>query len=300
MRQALLTTLYRLFPFDLHGDCDLLPSCDQVRISCVINFYGRLDLLTGILHSLMQQNYDRRRFEVILVEDRNGTEAGKALAADFGAYLPIRYVPLEANFGMMGYSRNVGLAHSRGEIVLFLDDDTVILQKDFLSELDRAFLERLDIDAVVPHGQASFGLIDGRYAFHDPYFMTSRCTAYRRDVLRELRGFVADFVGQEDVEFVIRFSLAGKQCLPTDRLRYFHPPLLVPNTRKPRAVGFSFFGLKKRYSTPIWLLVLANCSRHAPLLLLPVRRFREQARFGLGFLLGVLDGLRNRMGQSYQ
>jgi glycosyltransferase involved in cell wall biosynthesis len=199
----------------------------------------------------------------------------------------------------MGYSRNFGLARTRGEIVLFLDDDTVLMQKDFLETLDRLFTVSPEIDAVVPHGHAAWSCIEDRYSYYDPWFMTSRCTAYRREVLQELSGFMDHFVGQEDVEFVTRFAIAGKLAKETDELHYYHPPLLVPNTRKPRAVGFSFFGLKDRDSWPVWVLLLANCARHAPLLLLPSRRFKEQGRFGVGFLGGILDGARGCKEQVY-
>lgn len=299
MRQAILKWLYKLFPFDLKGDCTVPPASDGIRISCVINFYGRLDLLEGILWSLAQQCYPREKFEVVLVEDRGGTEEGRNLAEDLSPLLPIVYLPLDANYGKMGYSRNFGLARTRGEIVLFLDDDTVLLQQDFLEAFDRLFTTSPDRDAVVPHGHASYACIEDRYAFHDPWFMTSRCTAYRREVLQELGGFMSHFVGQEDVEFVTRFTIAGKLAQETDELHYYHPPLLVPNTRKPRAVGFSFYGLKDRYSWPVWVLLLANCARHAPLLLLPSRRFKEQGRFGIGFLGGVLDGIRGSKEQVY-
>lgn len=278
----------------------MAPVDGALRISCVINFYGRLNLLEGILYSLFEQNYDKNIFEVLLIEDKGGTEAGQQLANSFATRLPIRYLPLDDNFGKMGYARNFGLAHTHGEIVLFLDDDTVLLQHDFLALLDRTFLENPAADAVVPHGHASFSLLEDRYDFHDPYFMTSRCTAYRREVLRELGGFMDRFVGQEDVEFVTRFTMAGKVDIKTDTLHYYHPPLLVPNTRKPRAVGFSFFALKGRYSWPIWLLLLLNCARHAPLVSLPGRRFKEQGRFGVGFLKGIFDGIQGRKEQVYE
>jgi len=299
MRQTLLKWLYKRFPFDLQGDCFVPPVRDGIRISCIINFYGRLDLLAGILHSLAQQEFDRERFEVILVEDRNGTEAGRFMANDFMGRLPIHYLPLDANFGKMGYSRNYGLNHSRGDIILFLDDDTVIQQKNFLTILDEVFAQKQEIDAAVPHGHASYALVEGQYDHHDPYFMTSRCTAYRRQVLAELRGFVADFVGQEDVEFVIRFLMAGKRSLNVPSLAYYHPPLLVPNFRKPKAVGFSFSTLKSRYPFVVWLLVILNCARHAPLYLLPVRRCREMGRFGIGFLSGVLVSFFKKNGFRY-
>ena len=299
MRQHLLTFLYEQFPFDLKGDCLVPPAQAGIRISCVINFYGRLDLLDGILHSLSQQTFDPRLFEVVLVEDRNGTDAGRLMAEKFSDRLQTVYLPLDDNFGKMGYSRNFGLKHSRGDIVLFLDDDTVIMQENFLDTLASVFEKNPDADAVVPHGQASYALIEGRYDFHDPYFMTSRCTAYRRDVLLELGGFISYFVGQEDVEFVIRFLIAVKKSLCVPQLHYFHPPLMVPNFRKPKAVGYSFSMLKSRYSFVLWLLVIFNCARHAPLYLLPVRRFKEMGRFGIGFLAGVVASLFNKEGFRY-
>jgi glycosyltransferase involved in cell wall biosynthesis len=300
MRRLVLQNLYKLFPFDLKGDCCLPASAtDPLRISCVINFYGRLDLLEGILHSLAGQDFDRTRFEVILVEDRAGTDAGKSLAAGFSEKLQIVYLPLDKNFGMMGYSRNFGLSRARGDFILFLDDDTVILQQNFLSELDHVFTANPDIDAVVPHGNASFATVADRYDFHDDYFMTSRCTAYRRSVLAELGGFVDNFVGQEDVEFVTRFTMAGRTNLECASLDYFHPPLLVPNFRKPKAVGHSFFLLKDRYPVGVWLLLLLNCARHAPLYLLPIRRYREMGRFGAGFVAGIILSLFNREGFRY-
>lgn len=299
MRKLVAGTLYTLFPFDLKGDCVVPPARGYIRISCIINFYGRLDLLSGILHSLAAQEYERERFEVLLVEDQGGTDAGRDMAEEFASILNVVYLPLDANFGRMGYSRNFGLQRSRGDIVLFLDDDTVILQSDFLATLEAAFTENSDVDALVPHGHSSFACIEDRYDFHDPYFMTSRCTAYKRKVLQDLGGFMDHFVGQEDVEFVIRFSMSGKNALNVATLNYYHPPLLVPTFRKPQAVGSSFYQLRSRYPLLLWLLLLFNCSRHAPLYLLPVRKFREMGRFGVGFLMGVLLSPFTRKGFRY-
>ena len=299
MRKRILHTLYRWSPFSLRGDCVVPPVSAGISLSCVINFYGRINLLEGILYSLQSQEFPRNRFEILLVEDQGGTETGRLAAERFSKDLPIRYLPLDANYGRMGYSRNFGLAHSHGEYILFLDDDTVIQQGNFLSLLVAAFESNHEAVALVPQGRASYALINGRYDFHDPYFMTSRCTAYRRSVLSELGGFVSDFIGQEDVEFVVRFTTAGKKSRNVPGLHYFHPPLLVPNFRKPMAVGFSFAAMKRRYPTLLWLLVVLNCARHAPLYLLPVRRYREMGRFGIGFLFGVIRGLFGGGGVRY-
>lgn len=212
LKYKVLRYAYGLAPFDLRGDGWFLAGQDEdIKISCVINYYGRLDLLGGILHSLAAQDFPQQRFEVVLVEDRGGTEAGQAFCESFSNRLNVVYCPLDKDFGHMGYSRNYGLARTRGDLVLFLDDDTVLLQNDFLTRLEQAFAEHPEADALLPLGLAVFSEWPGGYDFHDPHFPTSRCTAYRRQVMVDLGGFISSFVGQEDVEFVLRFTLKIKK-----------------------------------------------------------------------------------------
>lgn len=291
LKYRVLRSAYRLAPFNLRGDGWLNEQAETlIRISCVINFYGRLDLLGGILHSLVAQDYPRQLFEVILVEDQGGTEAGEAFCRSFEDKLNIVYRPLDKNFGQMGYSRNFGLSHARGKYVLFLDDDTVILQPHFLTGLEQAFKQHPEAEALMPRGNASFAEWPSGYDFHDPHFPTSRCTAYRCSVLAELGGFMSSFVGQEDVEFVLRFTLQGKKTVALPELTYFHPPLMIPNVHKPAAVGVSFARLRGRYSTLMLWLAALNCSRHAPLLCSWKRQHREMGRFGIGFFRGFVKG----------
>lgn len=299
-REVVLHSLKRAFPADIAGDLhDFSPADNAIRVSCIVNFYGRLDLLSGILHSLAHQDLPADQFEVVLVEDQGGTEAGRDFCMSFAEHLQIRYHPLDKNFGRMGYSRNFGLARARGQYVLFLDDDTVLLQQNFLSRLLGTFGDFPWVDALIPRGRASFALPEDHYDYHAPYFMTSRCMAYPRAVLEELGGFMENFVGQEDVEFVVRFHLASKKSLPTAAVEYFHPPLLAPNLKKAKAVGASFYKVKERYPFLLWMLLIVNCSRHVPLYLFPVRRYREMGRFGWGFLLGVWEACKGKKDFQY-
>jgi len=45
------------------------------------------------------QNFPHDSLEIILVEDRGGTEEGRKIAGEFTEFLPIVYAPLDANFG---------------------------------------------------------------------------------------------------------------------------------------------------------------------------------------------------------
>lgn len=56
LRSRILKGLFKLFPFSLKGDAKLDNIKYACNISCVINFYGRINLLEGILYSLASQD----------------------------------------------------------------------------------------------------------------------------------------------------------------------------------------------------------------------------------------------------
>ena len=287
LRTVILKAAYSAFPFSLRGDAELEETGPELEVSCVINFYKRTDLLRNILSSLAAQTLDKKSFEVILVEDRGGTDEGRREAEHFGRKISVRYFTLEENHGVMGHSRNYGLGKCRGRIVLFLDDDTVILDRDFLKLLIEEF-DSVKTDGIMPYGSASYCMLEDRYGYHDPYFPANKCTAYSMEALRELGGFVSDIIGQEDVEFFMRFNIAGKKIHRSNSIGYMHTPLLYDNLNKAAAVGASYARLRSRYPLPIWLMILANGARDLPKLVVPGnRRYRMQGMFSLGFVRGI-------------
>jgi cellulose synthase/poly-beta-1,6-N-acetylglucosamine synthase-like glycosyltransferase len=294
IRSKILIVVYKLFPFPLRGDARFEEVQYKYDVSCVINFYGRTNLLTSILSSLSEQDLAREKFEVILIEDRGGTKEGREVYERFKPMLNIEYFTLTENYGKMGYSRNFGASKAKGRFILFLDDDTVILQNDFLSTLISEF-ETRGADAIIPYGSASYCIMEERYDFHDPYFPTNRCMAYRREALKELGGFVSEIIGQEDVEFVVRFIASGRKFYKSKKLNYLHPPLIFGSLNKAAAVGMSFVKLKNRYPFIIWLMLLMNGLRYLPLSLFPInKKLRMRAEFSLGFLLGILYSIIGR------
>jgi cellulose synthase/poly-beta-1,6-N-acetylglucosamine synthase-like glycosyltransferase len=294
LRSKMLVSAYRLFPFSLRGDAHIEYARPERDISCVINFYGRTHILKNVLSSLSEQDLSKERFEVILIEDKGGTKEGRDILEEFKSKLNIEYFALLENYGKMGYSRNVGISKSKGRFILFLDDDTVIIQDDFLSNLIKEF-ETSSADAIIPHGSTSYCVLDGKYGFHDPYFPSNRCMAYKREVLKELGGFVSEIIGQEDVELVVRFIASGKEFYNSRKLEFLHPPLILNNLNKAAAVGMSFAKLKNRYPLIIWIILLINGSRYLPNLLFPIsKKSRMQGKFSLGFLLGILYSIMGR------
>ena len=283
----------------IYGDAEI-GSEVKYDISCIINFYSGTELLRKILYCLKEQDLDRRRFEVLLVEDRGGTPEGEKVASEFSNYLNLKYLTLKDNFGIMGYSRNLGICKSEGKYILFLDDDTVILQSNFLTCLFETF-ERETSDGIMPRGYASFCLTKNKYQFHDPFYPTNRCMAYSRKVLAELKGFKSSIIGQEDVEFTVRLKIRKKILAKNPSLVYFHPPLIQQNYNKSAAVGLSYYNLKKEYPFIIWILLLINGCRYLPLVLLQFNeKYRNQFRFSAGFFIGILYGIKGRKRVDYR
>lgn len=293
IRTTILKLLNSISPLGLKGDADVRSS-DKYDVSCIINFYGRTELLKNILSSLKEQDIDKNRFEILLVEDRGGTEEGAAIADYYSGKLNVKYITLKKNFGIMGYSRNLGTEHAEGKYILYLDDDTVILQSSFLSELVKMFTEKVP-DGIMPYGEASFCELKQQYQYHDPHYPTNRCMAYTSQLLEELGGFKSSIIGQEDVEFNIRLELSGKNIIQTDTLKYFHPPLIQQNFRKSASVGLSYYNLKDSYPILIWILLLLNGCRYLPCGLFFFKsRFLYQFKFSAGFFLGIIYGIRGK------
>lgn len=288
VRARLLKHAYKFFRFSVRGDALLDNVNSDIEVSCIINFYGRPNILRCILTGLSEQIISKEKYEVILVEDWGGTKEGEELYNEFKGNLNIRYYEIEVNHGRMGYSRNFGLTRALGKIILFLDDDTIILQRDFLSTLMEEF-EISGADAVIPKGHASYCLIKGKYSYHENYFPSNRCMAYKKETLRGLGGFISDMIGQEDVELLVRLIVSDKKIHKSEKLYYLHPPLILDSLDKAKAVGISFARIKSKYPLFIWLMLLVNGSRYLPLLLVPFnKKLRTQGRFSLGFMIGVL------------
>ena len=292
LKEQILLFLNKLSPLKLKGDAIIDENAEiKYELSCIINFYKRTDLLKSILHSLADQDLDKNKFELILVEDKGGSEEGFALSQQFSNRINIKYITLEKNFGVMGYSRNYGISKSSGKYILFLDDDTIILKNNFLSELVELF-ETNNPDGIMPMGIASYCLLKNRYQYHDPFFPTNRCMAYSRKVIEETKGFISDIIGQEDVEFYIRLIIARKNLIEAPNLYYYHPPLIYNDYNKGKAVGYSFANLKNKYPLLICLLILLNGCRYLPLALFRfIEKYKHQSNFSIGFFLGIISSI---------
>jgi GT2 family glycosyltransferase len=208
---------------------------DPPALSVVIPNYRRPDLLRRCLHSVLAaQSASAHAVELIVVDDGSRDASCALVREQFPA---VRLIALEVNRGYPG-AVNAGIAASRGEWVLTLNNDTTV---------DPALFDRL-LETVGPRpdvglaaaqqrfsaapgiiysagtvldtrGQASDRLMGAPIAAgeSEPVEVFGACGAaalYRRSLLTELGGFDQRFAfGLEDVDVAWRAQMGGWRCL---------------------------------------------------------------------------------------
>ena len=131
-----------------------------MRFSVVINTLNRASSLRETLESLRFQSHDD--FEVLVVNGPSTDHTEELLAGYEGRLKHLR-CPV-ANLSM---SRNIGIRAAHGDVVAFIDDDAVA-EYDWLSELERGYLQPPDgiaIEEIGGVGGVVFDYTGTRFQF---------------------------------------------------------------------------------------------------------------------------------------
>lgn len=93
-----------------------------MHLSIVLPTYNRLDQLQRVIAGLEQQTYPCQHFEVVIVSDgsSDGTNEYIRTIDSNLCVIPV----IQDNQGV-AVARNTGIAHTTGDIILFIDDDVV-------------------------------------------------------------------------------------------------------------------------------------------------------------------------------
>lgn len=115
------------------------------KFSVVIPFYNNSLFLKRVLQSLCQQNYVNEKYEIILVSDGSDSEHVDAVCSYAAQNQQISISVIQWDKSLLdpkefraGMARQIGSMHARGEYLSFLDSD-IIVQPDYLSELEKSF-----------------------------------------------------------------------------------------------------------------------------------------------------------------
>ncbi|MCM1531588.1 MAG: glycosyltransferase [Bacteroides sp.] len=127
----------------------------RVKLSLIICTYNRCKYIYRTLEKIACNDFPYDRYEVVLVNNKS-TDATAEECTRFNRDYPqvdFRYF-VELQQGL-SYARNRGIAESRGEVLIFLDDDAFVCP-DYLQKMQR-YLEQY------PEMRAFGGKIDPYY-----------------------------------------------------------------------------------------------------------------------------------------
>lgn len=108
------------------------------RLSIIFCTYNRERYIYNAMKSIAEQNFSRGDYEIILINN-NSTDRTEALCKKFGTDYPdidFQYY-IETNQGL-SYARNRGVKESKGDILVFVDDDATVYD-EYLSSIDSFF-----------------------------------------------------------------------------------------------------------------------------------------------------------------
>ncbi|MFB3818866.1 MAG: glycosyltransferase family 2 protein, partial [Candidatus Methylomirabilales bacterium] len=208
-----------------------IPHC-ACDVSVVVPTCRRPALLRRCLTLLLAQEFDRRRYEILVADD--GRDAAterlvRELQARWAAPA-LRYLPVTAGRGPAA-ARNLGWRVAQGEIIAFTDDDCM----PALDWLERG-LAALEADAAGVAGRILMPLPKcptdyeaNATGLAEAEFVTANCFC-RRSVLEAVGGFDVRFrrAWREDSDFFFTLLTRGERVVAAPRAVVVHPVRPAP------------------------------------------------------------------------
>lgn len=198
------------------------------KLSVVLPTYNRKQQLLKVINGLENQTFDQSLFEVIVVSD-GSTDGTHDCLAQLETDLNLRWFQ-QVNQGPAA-TRNNGISHAIGEIVVFIDDDVVpdknLLTQHYHSHQEAGFPENLIVigPMLTPSDYTyepwveweqemlykQYDAMDrGDWAPTARQFYTGN-SSIPLNYLKESGGFDAQFLRAEDIELAFRLADNGAQ-----------------------------------------------------------------------------------------
>lgn len=202
-------------------------SGNRIKISVIIPSFNCEKTIEKCLQSLVNQNYPKQKYEIIVV-DNFSKDNSRKIAKKFKK---VRFIKKVSN---PAEARNYGAKIAKGIILFFTDADCVI-PKNLLKMIEKNF-ERYDIaglgggyKTLNKNSEAARFIgyeIAWRHSREPKFtnFLGTYCCAYRRDIFLKFNGFDEKFAkaSGEDPEFSFRIAKEGYKLLFDKKLFVWH------------------------------------------------------------------------------
>ncbi len=217
-------------------------------VSIVIPTRDQVDLLRRCLDGLLAKT-TYRHFEILLVENGSKDEATFRYYEEIQNEPRVRILRYPKSFNYSAVN-NFAAAHASGELLLFLNNDTEVLEADWLEEMVRWAHRReigvvgaklLKPDGMIQHAgiivgltgfaghvfaggpEAQWSLFGSSEWYRNYLAVTGACLMVRREVFEKVGGFSEEFgLCGSDVELCLRVRDRGYRVVytPFSRLRH--------------------------------------------------------------------------------
>jgi glycosyltransferase involved in cell wall biosynthesis len=200
---------------------------------------NRLKLLCEAIDSVQRQSFDA--WEHIIVDDGSDDGTCEEVTRRMAADSRIRYVRRVGERSGANVCRNIGIAESSGEFIVFLDSDD-LLEPHCLSQRIEALERNRDLDFAVFPGFVFTKTIGDRNHLFSPTTLGSDLDRFllldhpweitgpvwRRATLEKLGLFSEQLPSWQDVDLHVRALVAGARYLkfdmPDHHIRWQHDP----------------------------------------------------------------------------
>jgi glycosyltransferase involved in cell wall biosynthesis len=120
----------------------------NLAATIIVPTYNRPHLLERSLRALLAQDPSTPAYEVVVVDDSSGPATREVVEKLAGSDQRVTYLRHETNRGRSA-TRNTGIRHARGDIILLVDDDVVVEPGYVAAHLDVHATARPEPVAVV-------------------------------------------------------------------------------------------------------------------------------------------------------
>jgi glycosyltransferase involved in cell wall biosynthesis len=202
------------------------PYGKNLSVTIAIPCYNAENFLGNLLDSLFRQT---RLADEILVINDGSTDATRQIAQGYEIVL----FDHKENLGL-AHARNTALWNAKGDIIVFLDADTLLQP----GSLENILLEYNDPETIAVGGQELFTpsstkvnlwrnlfwrQTHGQKRITNAWMLMGLCCSYRRKALINLDGFNVDYkTNGEDVDMGIRLFKAGSRQIYEPKIGVFH------------------------------------------------------------------------------
>lgn len=223
----------------------------MTTVSAIIATFNRAEVLREALARLAGQT--RVPDEIIVVDDAS-TDGTAALVR--GQFSHVRYIRLPQNMGV-AFARNMAVANSTGDYLMFLDDDSWFRDPDGLEKALAFIAPRPDVGAVVMNIQEPAQQLfasDGEPEDVGGYIDCG--TLFRREALEKAGPYVPAFRwGGVEPDRSVRLFGAGYRIVGLPRVAITHQlTMKTRNLSRNRYLAHRNALLRECLRAPAWLL----------------------------------------------